>query len=206
MPEPRADLARLELHHERPAVAHAAEMLSGIVVAQHPGLRVVGSEDADVVSVVQTGCVVEAVVNDDAGDVSRFAEVHLPPRVFVEPSVEAVFAVLHTVATAGGAGLRRERRASGAQRFGVLGQSSSMSFHIASPETASSRGEVEAGVSVTPAMWSLMAAALLCVQTTARASQTNRVARTNLAHGFRMPCPMVRQCVQRCHREIAPGF
>jgi hypothetical protein len=36
-----------------------------------------------------------------------------------------------------------------------------MSFRIASPETASSRGEAEAGVGVTPVVWSLMAAGLL---------------------------------------------
>ena len=143
--EAGGELAFRKRHFQRLGPADAAEVFSLVVVARLPALAVVGGEDLQDVGVVQARRVVEPVVDDDAADRRRLAEVDLPPRIRLQarrgrrtcrPSRRRP---------------RRPRRCASLSGSAIdCSQSSSISCRNAPEDTASTRGLEAGGVERTP--------------------------------------------------------
>ncbi len=110
---------RTQHDFERGGAAHAAEMLSLIVMEQRPGLAVERAEHLQAVGVVQARRVIQAVVDHDAAGLDGPAQVHLPPRICLQTHMKTVCSVLDPVAAARRVGCGGKGRPDAEQPIGL---------------------------------------------------------------------------------------
>ena len=102
-----APLSALERHGQGLVVRESIEGRAVVRVDRPPGFPVVGEQKAQ--AVTADGHAVAAVPDRHTAERNGLAEVHLPPRIFLEIRVKGPATVLHTVTTAGRVGLDRDR-------------------------------------------------------------------------------------------------